>query len=59
MSNPIPAYTSIVDQLGEALQHLRRAQDILVDIDSINYKVLGDFNSIREFVKEEIAYENG
>lgn len=58
MSSPRTTDASLISyQLEEAMGHLKRAQNIMLELEVINYKVLGDFTRIRDFLREEISIE--
>lgn len=47
----------IADNLEQALEHLKKAKNIMIDTEAVNYKILADFHVIMEFLREEISIE--
>lgn len=49
--------SSITYELMKARNLLKQAEKILLELEVVNYKVLGDFQRIKEFLREEIKTE--
>lgn len=59
MSDSQSASTSaIAYQLVKAATYIKKAKNLLNELEKLNYKVLGDFYAIEQFIRDEVEKEN-